>query len=98
MSKLIFSVVFIGLLVIAIVIKVNYQKAVMENALTTTGKITRSIQRGKLPYCEFTYSVNNIEYRKKQEVPKHLKDKILNKTFTVYYNADNPKQAIIKFK
>ena len=98
MNKIIFPFIIVCLVIIAFVIKLNYKEKIMENAATTTGKVMNEFQRGKLPYCEFTYTVNDIIYNKKQEVPMHLKNKVTDSIYTVLYDANNPKNAMIKFK
>ncbi|ANW95287.1 hypothetical protein AXE80_02840 [Wenyingzhuangia fucanilytica] len=98
MNKLIFPFIIVAVVVLAFVIKLNYKEKVLNDAETTNGKVLREFQRGKLPYCEFTYTVDSVEYHKKQEVPMHLKNKVLDSTYTVYYDIDNPKNAILKFK
>ena len=97
MSKLTLPIAFVVVIVVSFVIKLNYKSTILKNSKTTTGKIIREFQGGKLPYCEFTYSVENISYNKKQEVPLYLKNKVLDSIYTVFYSENNPKKAMLKF-
>ena len=97
MSKLFFFLLVICIIAIVFIVKRNNDKSIMENSATTKGQITKVFQRGKLPYCSFTYSVNNITYNKQQSVPKNLKNKIKGNFYTVYYHVKNPQKSILRF-
>jgi len=84
--------------IIVIAIKNNNTGKLKTNGSTTTGVVTDVFFRGKMPYCKFSYQVDGVDLVKKQFVQKHLVSKILNNTYTVIYQTNNPKNAIIKFK
>ncbi|MGY6650468.1 hypothetical protein [Wenyingzhuangia sp. IMCC45574] len=72
--------------------------SIKNNQATTTGVVIEVFNRGKLPFCTFKYSVDNITYTKKQELQKQASKHVLNKTFQVLYEKGNPNNAILKFK
>lgn len=97
--KFFFIFIFIAALAIGILILKNKNSAkIKNNGAETTGKVTEIIQRGKLPFCRFTYMVNGVTYKKKQDIPKHLVKKVLNNTYKVKYQIGNPQNSILIFK
>ena len=98
MNKIIFPIVIVLIFSVSVIIKIMNKKHILENAVQTEGTVIEEFDRGKLPYCKYSYSIGNIKYTKTQEVPKQLKNKILNKQFTVTYQADKPKEAFIDLK
>ncbi len=96
-----FAIVFFLIVVLAItilVIKSNNGASLEKNGIETIGTVTKVFSRGKLPFCKFTYIVDGINYTKKQDIAHHLKNKIINNSYLVKYDASNPENAIIKFK
>lgn len=98
MNKFIFPIAVILVFAVSVFIKISNKKHFLENSMETIGKVTKEFKRGKLPYCTFTYSVNDVDYNKDQEVPKILENKIINQEFTVVYQSDKPKEAYIDLK
>lgn len=70
---------------------------IAKNKATTTGKVVKIFYRGKLPFCEYKYQVNGVTYLQKQKISKNNSKKILNNSYTVFYEKGNPKNAFIKF-
>ncbi|MGY5356006.1 hypothetical protein [Wenyingzhuangia sp. IMCC45467] len=98
MNKFIFPIAIIIIFAISVVVKISNKKHFLENSVETTGKVIEEFQRGKLPYCTYTYSVNSVDYKKDQEVPKQMVNKVKNKEFTVVYQADKPNESYIDLK
>ena len=98
MNKFIFPIAVLVIFAISVVIKISNKKHFLENSVETTGKVIKEFDNGKLPYCTYTYSVDNVDYKKDQEVPKNLKGRVQNNEFTVVYQADKPKESYIDLK
>lgn len=98
MNKFIFPVAVLVIFAISVVIKISNKKHFLENSVETTGKVIKEFDKSKLPYCTYTYSVDNVDYKKDQEVPKNLKNKVKNLEFKVVYQADKPKESYIDLK
>lgn len=84
--------------IVVIVVKNNNTAKLKTDGSKTTGIVTEVFYRGKLPYCKFSYQVDSVLFIKKQFVQKHLVSKILNNKYTVTYEINNPKNAVISFK
>lgn len=96
--KLIVIIITILLFSICVFLfKKENRSKISNNQGATKGTITKVFYRGKLPFCEFEYQVDRISYTKKQEISKGIAKKILYKDYTVFYEKDHPKNAIIKF-
>lgn len=94
--------IFVFLFIVAIgvtilMIKSQNSDKIKNNGAQTTGKVIEVFNRGKLPYCKYTYTVEGIKYTKKQNLPKHLVKKVLNKNYTVLYELNNPKNSMLKY-
>ncbi|MGY5351165.1 hypothetical protein ACXGQW_01115 [Wenyingzhuangia sp. IMCC45533] len=97
--KFIIILVIIAVTVVTIlVVKTKTSNQLESNGIQTTGTVTHVFHRGKLPFCKFSYIVNQQKYIKTQEVAHHLKNEILHKTYMVKYDKNNPNNAIIKLK
>lgn len=96
--KTAFIVLFVFAICIGILtIKSKNSDKIKDNGAQTPGIVTEIIQRGKLPFCKYTYTVSGVKYTKKQELPKYLVRSALHKEYTVHYEISNPKNAILKF-
>ncbi len=97
--KFLFVFLFIVIVSIALlVIKSKNSDELKKSGKETTGLVVEVFSRGKLPFCKFSYTVHGKQYIKKQDIQKHRVPKILNKTYTVIYEADHPENALILLK
>ena len=90
-------IVFI-ITVIALTFKSKNNSSINSDKGITKGKVTKVFYRGKLPFCEFEYTVENKKYTKKQEVTKNNASKIIDKHFEVWYQNTKPQNAILKIE
>ena len=96
-----FIFVFLAIVIISIailVVKSKNSDQLEKSGKETTGFVVEVFSRGKLPFCKFSYTVDGDNYIKKQDIPHHLKNKIIHKTYIVKYDVENPNTAIIKLK
>lgn len=98
MNKFIFPIAVILIFAVSVVVKISNKKHFLENSIETTGKVIEEFQKGKLPYCTYTYTVEEVDYTKDQEVPKNLANKVKDREFTVVYQADKPNESYIDLK